>query len=196
MTEIAKSPPVGLPGWVSLVRTDLSEYEKNVIQSPVLDGQEFAYRFLKDRAEREEVEVSYVVAMDAANHILGAWESFRGTPITVLANGREVFRPAVALGAIAIVHAHNHPSGSAEPSLEDLAVFMNLGAIGATLDIKLLDCLVIGHESYTSIQKYLIEHPMKLMELMKVKMGGTLRGLGDSPYPQTILDKLMGRIKI
>lgn len=57
---------------------------------------------------------------------------------------REVFRPAVALGAAAIIIAHNHPSGEVHPSAEDEAVTDRLREAGRILGIPLLDHLILG----------------------------------------------------
>jgi DNA repair protein RadC len=59
---------------------------------------------------------------------------------------REVFGPALALAATAIVIAHNHPSGDPTPSAEDRRVTERLRAAGELLGIELLDHLVIGDE--------------------------------------------------
>ena len=64
---------------------------------------------------------------------------------------REVFRPAIEHGAVALVVAHNHPSGSLEPTLADHEVTSQLSATGKILGIDLLDHLIIGHDTYISI---------------------------------------------
>lgn len=63
---------------------------------------------------------------------------------------REVFQPALERGAVAIILAHNHPSGSLEPSAADTATTRQLVAAGKILGIDLLDHLIItttGHKS-------------------------------------------------
>ncbi|MDB5181845.1 MAG: hypothetical protein JWP13_608 [Candidatus Saccharibacteria bacterium] len=64
---------------------------------------------------------------------------------------REVFQPAIEYGAVAVIVAHNHPSGSLEPTQADRDVTLQLGASGALLGIELLDHLIITGESYVSI---------------------------------------------
>lgn len=64
---------------------------------------------------------------------------------------REVFRPAIEHGAVAIIVAHNHPSGSLEPTLADHNVTSQLTATGKILGIDMLDHLIIGHDTYMSI---------------------------------------------
>jgi DNA repair protein RadC len=64
---------------------------------------------------------------------------------------REVFLPAVERGAVAVIVAHNHPSGKAEPTMEDIAVTQQLSAAGKILGIELLDHLVVTRDAYYSI---------------------------------------------
>jgi DNA repair protein RadC len=63
---------------------------------------------------------------------------------------REVFSPAIRDGAVAVVVAHNHPSGEASPSAEDRLVTERLRDVGRLVGIDLLDHLVVGAERYYS----------------------------------------------
>jgi|WetSurMetagenome_2_1015567.scaffolds.fasta_scaffold165142_1 DNA repair protein RadC len=66
---------------------------------------------------------------------------------------REIFRPAVDYGAAALILAHNHPSGDPTPSSSDIAVTKKLLEASKILQIPLLDHLIIGENSYTSLNK-------------------------------------------
>lgn len=63
---------------------------------------------------------------------------------------REVFQPALEYGAVAVIVAHNHPSGSLEPTSDDYAVTRQLVKAGRVLGIELLDHLIIAGETFTS----------------------------------------------
>lgn len=65
-----------------------------------------------------------------------------GTATASLVHPREVFQPAVALGACALLIGHNHPSGDPAPSAEDLDVTRRLAEAGRLLGIALLDHVV------------------------------------------------------
>jgi DNA repair protein RadC len=65
---------------------------------------------------------------------------------------REVFKPALACSAAAIVIAHNHPSGDPSPSREDHEVTRALSEAGTLLDIPLHDHIIIGADSYYSFR--------------------------------------------
>ena len=64
---------------------------------------------------------------------------------------REVFRPALAHSAAAVILVHNHPSGNAEPSMADYEVTRQLNEAGALLGIDLIDHVVITSDTFTSI---------------------------------------------
>lgn len=64
---------------------------------------------------------------------------------------REVFQPAIQYGAVAVIVAHNHPSGSLEPTGADLDVTRQLMQAGQLLGIELLDHLVLAHDTFISI---------------------------------------------
>src|SRR5262245_51828667 len=66
-----------------------------------------------------------------------------GTATASLVHPREVFQPAVGLGACAVIVAHNHPSGDPSPSPEDREVTARLVKAGTVLGIRLLDSVVV-----------------------------------------------------
>jgi DNA repair protein RadC len=71
-----------------------------------------------------------------------------------LVHPREVFKPAVAMSAAAVIVAHNHPSGDPDPSGDDLDLTARLDRCGDLLGIALLDHLVVGDEDIISIREY------------------------------------------
>lgn len=76
-----------------------------------------------------------------------------GTLNASLIHPREVFEPAIKHVASHIIVAHNHPSGSLEPSEEDLAVTKRLGDAGKLLGIQLLDHVIVTATSYISLKE-------------------------------------------
>lgn len=66
---------------------------------------------------------------------------------------REVFRDALLHGASAIVVAHNHPSGDAEPSRDDELVTRRLGQAGDLVGVEVLDHVVVGHHRWVSLAR-------------------------------------------
>lgn len=74
-----------------------------------------------------------------------------GTLTSNIVHPREVFQPAIERGAVAVIVAHNHPSGDTEPTSHDLEVTSQLRAGGAILGIELLDHLIITRDTYRSL---------------------------------------------
>jgi DNA repair protein RadC len=66
---------------------------------------------------------------------------------------REVFRDAIAVGAVALILAHNHPSGDPEPSEDDVRLTRRLQRCGETLGIEVLDHLVVGAGRWVSLRE-------------------------------------------
>lgn len=64
---------------------------------------------------------------------------------------REVFQPALEYSAVAVIIAHNHPSGSLEPTEDDMLATDQLVAAGKVLGVDLLDHLIIADDSYVSL---------------------------------------------
>jgi DNA repair protein RadC len=69
---------------------------------------------------------------------------------------REVFQPALEHGAVAVIIAHNHPSGNQQPSNADIEVTEQLQAAGKLLGIDVLDHLIITDTAYNSIKQELV----------------------------------------
>jgi DNA repair protein RadC len=103
---------------------------------------------------RSPTEVLGVLALDARQAALGAVVRVaEGSVSHVTAEPREVFSPALERRASAIVLAHNHPSGNAEPSLEDLEFTRAMCEAGAVLGIQVLDHLVVARRAYVSLRE-------------------------------------------
>jgi DNA repair protein RadC len=74
-----------------------------------------------------------------------------GTIDTNIVHPREVFRPALEYSAVAVVLAHNHPSGSLKPSDADIEITRQLVQSGKIMGIQLLDHVIVTKTGYTSI---------------------------------------------
>jgi DNA repair protein RadC len=94
-----------------------------------------------------------VLLLDSTHSVRYEISLYRGIINSVMIRIAEVFREAIRLNAYAILVAHNHPSGSADPSQEDIAVTEALQAAGKLLDIQVLDHLVIGEHQWTSLRQ-------------------------------------------
>lgn len=100
--------------------------------------------YLRLRLANKGHEVFAVLFLDAQHHVVAYEEMFRGTLTQTSVYPREVARAALAHGAAAVVLAHNHPSGVAEPSRADEYLTRTLKSALALLDVRVLDHVVIG----------------------------------------------------
>lgn len=90
-----------------------------------------------------EVEVFVALFLTAQNRVLAVEELFRGTLTETRVYPREIVRRALQHNAHAVIVAHNHPSGVAEPSAADRALTASLKQALALVDISLLDHFVV-----------------------------------------------------
>jgi len=97
-----------------------------------------------------EQEQFYVLFLNTSNEIIGTHLSHIGSINSVMAQNRDVFRPALIAGAAAIIIAHNHPSGNTTPSEQDRKFTREAVTAGKLLNIQVLDHLIITETDYYS----------------------------------------------
>lgn len=107
--------------------------------------------FLKSRMRHLEHELFCCLFLDNRHRVLRFDELFRGTIDGTSVYPREVVKEALAVNAAAVILAHNHPSGVAEPSQADEHITRRLKAALELVDIRLLDHLIIGGGRATSL---------------------------------------------
>ena len=95
-------------------------------------------------------EVFCGVFLDSQNRVLAVEELFRGTLSQASVYPREVIKRALAHNAAALILAHNHPSGVAEPSRADENLTATLKTALALVDVRVLDHFIIGNDTITS----------------------------------------------
>lgn len=96
-------------------------------------------------------EVFAVLFLDHQHRLLQLEEMFRGTLAQTSVYPREVVRRALALNAGAVILAHNHPSGVAEPSRADEHLTTTLKSALALVDVRVLDHVVVGQGQVVSM---------------------------------------------
>lgn len=103
-----------------------------------LEVVEFLRRVVRDDA-REHFVALY---LDGRHRPIAHQVVSIGTASAALVHPREVFQPAILVGACAVIVAHNHPSGDPTPSREDREITQQLAQAGAILGVSLLDSVV------------------------------------------------------
>jgi DNA repair protein RadC len=125
-------------------------YEREVFANGGCRSPREAVELVRPHLERQEVEQFVVVLLNSQHVVIGVTKVTSGILNSSLVHPREVFRVAIAMGAAAIICAHNHPSGDPTPSTDDRAVTEQLVAAGRILDIPVHDHIIIAGSRYTS----------------------------------------------
>lgn len=126
---------------LELARRSLAEElaERDVLTSPRAVSD-----YLRLTLEKREHEVFVAVLLDAQHRILACEELFRGTLTQTSVYPREVVKCALTHNAAAVILAHNHPSGVAEPSQADEFLTRSLKSALALVDVQVLDHFIVG----------------------------------------------------
>ena len=112
-------------------------------ESPMFTTPEKASTYFTTRIGTLEHEVFCVAYLDNQNKLRAVREEFRGTIDGARVYPREVVKTALELNAAAVVFAHNHPSCSKTPSQSDIAITTRLKDALRTVDIRVLDHLIV-----------------------------------------------------
>jgi len=146
-TELAGLPGLGdaklaqLQAVLEMARRALAE----TLRSSDALGSPGAVRdFLRLTLANREREVFLAVMLDAQNRVLACEELFRGTLTQTSVYPREVVKCALEHNAAAVIFAHNHPSGVAQPSQADELLTRNLKEALALVEVKVLDHFIVA----------------------------------------------------
>jgi DNA repair protein RadC len=99
----------------------------------------------------EKVEVFCVMYLDAQNRVIAFDKLFTGTLTQTSVYPREIVRAALTHNASAAILAHNHPSGSVNPSRADQDLTQTLKAALALVDVRVLDHVIVGGDKALSM---------------------------------------------
>lgn len=95
-------------------------------------------------------EEMILLCLNNANKVIGHYKLSSGGITGTLVDIRMIFTIAIKTGCVGIIVAHNHPSGTLHPSDADKAITKKIKTAGETLDIKLLDHIIITDENFYS----------------------------------------------
>ena len=122
----------------------LEERARALSQREILTSPSIVREALRCRLAGREREAFVVMLLDAQHRLLATEELFQGTLQQTAVFPREVVKCALRYNAAAVILAHNHPSGVAEPSHADQRLTENLKAALALVDVKVLDHFIAG----------------------------------------------------
>jgi DNA repair protein RadC len=135
---------------MEMARRTLAE---DMLSGDALDSPQAVRNYLRLTLRDKEYEVFCCVFLDAQNRVLGVEELFRGTLTQTSVYPREIVKRALAYNAAALILAHNHPSGVAEPSQADRLLTRKLSESLALVDIRVLDHFIVAGPSSLSFME-------------------------------------------
>ena len=120
-------------------------------QRDLMNNPETVKQFFQLQMGAYPHEVFAMVCMDSQNRLLGFQEMFKGTLNQTSVYPREVVKHALEQGAASVILAHNHPSGDVRPSPADSHLTRTLQQALSTVDIKVLDHIIVGPGTHWSM---------------------------------------------
>ncbi|MDE1463568.1 RadC family protein [Spartinivicinus poritis] len=124
---------------------------QSMSQKPLLNSSDTAKNFIKACLQPYQREVFGALMLNSQNQVIEFKELFFGTISSAAIYPREVAKAALVAGARHIILAHNHPSGSAEPSQADVEITTNLKEALELIEVSVIDHLVIGDNKVVSL---------------------------------------------
>lgn len=107
--------------------------------------------YLRAQLSQKPREVFAMLMLDSQHQLIAYREMFKGTINSAAVYPRELVKQAIDDNAAAVILAHNHPSGVAEPSQADIQITQRIKQAFALIDVTVLDHFVIGHSNAVSL---------------------------------------------
>lgn len=145
--RVCAAPGLGPARYVALqaaLELARRHYQQLMSAGSTLANPRATKEFMRMRLRDLPHEVFCCVYLDNRNRVIAFEELFRGTIDGASVHPREVVKEALARNASAVILAHNHPSGVAEPSQADELITRRLKQALALVDIRVLDHLIVG----------------------------------------------------
>ena len=130
--------------------------EEKIQRGDALENAADVRNYLKSRLQHYPFEVFSCLFLDNKHRVIKYEELFRGTIDGASVHPREVVRRVLHHNAAAIILAHNHPSGIAEPSQSDIQITNRLKQALEMIDVRVLDHFIIGDEMVSFAERGLL----------------------------------------
>lgn len=118
---------------------------------PSITSSKDAYREIEDVLNDLEQEEFWVLLLNRSNRVISKNNISKGGVSGTVADAKLIFRVAIEKLASGIILCHNHPSGNLKASQADLKLTQKLKDAGKTLDIAVLDHIIVGNHAYISL---------------------------------------------
>jgi len=137
--------------WRDLTSGKFAQMVRDEARGEQLNNSREVYNVMKPLfAENDDVETFFCLFLNGRNRIISIEKMFSGSISSAAIYPREIVKRVITLKACAVVIAHNHPSGSTDPSNDERLITRKILIALATIDVQLLDHIVVG-DSYFSM---------------------------------------------
>ena len=133
---------------IKMVKESSFLYQTRTVSSP-----NDAYEMIREQLKDLDREQFIIACLNTKNEPTNISVVAVGTLNKAIVHPREVFKTAILSNAANVIAFHNHPSGDTEPSQQDIQLTNRLYEVGELLGIKLLDHLIIGYGTFTSLKE-------------------------------------------
>jgi DNA repair protein RadC len=130
----------------------IESYSETANKTP-LNTPEAIANLVMGRLKDKKKEYFLAILLDTRNQLIRVAEISIGSLDTSIVHPREVFKEAISASASSVIFVHNHPSGDTEASEDDIALTKRLVQAGEIVGIDVLDHIIIGGKSYTSLKR-------------------------------------------
>ncbi len=176
---------------IKLVQEVAREFLKEkLIEKPIYTSADEVFDYLYHSMRDLKKEVFKVVYLNSQNQIIETEDLFHGTVNSSAVSPREVVESTLKHNAVSLIFAHNHPSGNPEPSNSDRELTRDLIYAANTVQIKVLDHIIIGNNRYYSfagqglIEEYEVDYRgLKLSGTHKIRQDRNQKKISSSDLP-------------
>ena len=152
--QFCEQPGLGVAGFTQ-IQASIELARRHAFESlergDALSSPARVRRYLSLQLSGNQHEIFAALFLDNRHRVIVFEQLFRGTIDGAAVYPREVLKRCLAANAAAVIFAHNHPSGVAEPSDADISITRKLCDALALIDVRVLDHLIIGQGTQTSM---------------------------------------------
>ncbi len=157
---------------IRLVQEVAREFLKEkIIDKPIYKSSKEIFDYLYHSMRDLKKEVFKIIYLNSQNQIIETADLFQGTISSSFISPREVMESAIKYNAASLIFVHNHPSGNPEPSKNDKEMTKDLVYAASTMQIKVLDHIIIGNNRYFSFASEGLIEEYEL-DFLNLKMKG------------------------
>jgi len=132
------------------------KYKNKVTDVTIFHDPEDIFKWFKNlQDETQEKFIS--IYLDCMNQVIAYSVDFVGGINTALIDPKVLMRNALIMGSVGIIFLHNHPSGSNEPSVQDITLYNRLDRMLKSIDLKIVDFVIIGNTYYSFKENGLLQ---------------------------------------